>query len=55
MFSNDTTKSVIKNMLFTGRGLATGPHWGGYSAPDPHVYSYPPNISGSATFKELDE
>ena len=28
---------------------------GRIAPPDPHVYSYPPNISESATVKELDE
>ena len=80
MFSNDSTMSVIKNMLFGGQGFDPSIQgfiqayvtrrrsenlvWmkacldltGGLIAtPDLHVYSYPPNISGSATVKELDE
>ena len=48
-------QSQLSKTCYSAGGLAPGPHWGAYSAPDPHVYSYPPNISGSATVKELDE
>ena len=48
-------QSQLSKTCYSADGLAPGPQWGAYSAPDPHVYIYPTNISGSATVKELDE